>query len=283
MSGRQWCLGAVVLSAGLLGAACDVKVGENGGLSVDLSAGRASDEWVRTYEIKAGGSLEITNINGQIHASPASGSQVEVRAVREVRSRSEEVSRERLRTVEMREEVSPDRVSIEGPPAEEGQEPGFARPQLTIRYDLRIPAGLNVQLRTQNGGVRLENIQGAQITASTTNGGITGRGVSGAIDASSVNGGIQMDVAALTGDTKMLTVNGGITLNIAPGVNADLDATVVNGRVRVLEGLEFSKTAESRQHVSGRIGTGGHRLVVHTTNGGVRVGTRGAPESSGTN
>jgi hypothetical protein len=279
MSGRQWCLGTVVLSVGLLGAACDVKVGEDGGLSVDLSAGRASDEWVRTYEIKPGGSLEITNINGQIHASPASGSQVEVRAIREVRSRSEEASRERLRTVEMREEVSPDRVSIQGPPAENGPGREFARPQLTIRYDLRIPAGLNVQLRTQNGGVRLENIQGAQITASTTNGGITGQGLSGAIDASSVNGGIVMDVAALTGDTKMLTVNGGITLNIAPGVNADLDATVVNGRVRVLEGIEFSKTDESRQHVSGRIGTGGHRLVVHTTNGGVRVGVRGAPES----
>jgi len=276
MNSRWRCLAAVVMSVAPLAAACDVKVGENGGLSVDLSAGRATDEWVRTYEIKPGGRLDIINVNGQIHASPSSGSQVEVRAVREVRSRSEEASRERLRTLEMREEVSPERVTIQGPPAENGAERGFARPQLTIRYELRIPAGLNVQLRTQNGEVRLENIEGIRIVASTTNGGVTGRGLSGAIDASTVNGGIEMDLASLTGDSKMQTVNGGITISVAPGVSADLDATVVNGRVRVEDGLAFSRTEESRQHVSGRIGSGGHRLVVQTTNGGVRLGTRGS-------
>ena len=76
--------------------ACDVKVGEGGGLSVDFAAGKASDEWVRTYDIKPGGRLEIININGQIHASPATGGQVEVRAIREVRTGSEEASRDSL-------------------------------------------------------------------------------------------------------------------------------------------------------------------------------------------
>jgi DUF4097 and DUF4098 domain-containing protein YvlB len=144
---------------------------------------------------------------------------------------------------------------------------------------VHIPSGLNILLKTQNGEVKLENIRGIRIEAVSTNGGITGRGLSGAVEASTVNGGIQMDLDAVTGDTRMVTVNGGVMLSVAPGVNADLEATVVNGGVLVQDGLSLSGDERSRQRVAGRIGSGGPRLVVQTTNGGVRVGLRGAPGS----
>ena len=153
----------------------------------------------------------------------------------------------------------------------------FAGPRLTIKYEVRIPPGLNVLLKTQNGEVRLENVQAIRIAASTTNGGINGRGLSGAIDATTVNGGIQMDLDAVTGETRMTTVNGGVRLSVAPGVNADLEATVVNGGISIEDGFPLSGDERSRQRVAGRIGSGGPRLVVQTTNGGVRVNSRGAP------
>jgi hypothetical protein len=278
MNRRHGRAGAVIVCLALVSAACDVKVGENGGLAVDFAGSRATDEWVRTYDLKPGGRLDIININGAIAASLSTGTTVEVRAIREAHAGSEEASRKMLRKMEMREEVMPDRVTIRGP---EGQERGggFGRRQLSIRYEVRIPAGLNILLKTQNGDVRLENIQGIRIEAASTNGGITGRGVSGAVEASTVNGGIQMDFDAITGDTRMVTVNGGVILNVAPGVNADLEATVVNGGVRVQDGLTLSGDERSRDRVAGRIGSGGPRLVVQTTNGGVRVGLRGAPAS----
>jgi DUF4097 and DUF4098 domain-containing protein YvlB len=142
---------------------------------------------------------------------------------------------------------------------------------------VRIPKGLNVTLKTQNGEVRLDNIEGPRIEAATTNGGISGRGVSGAVEASTVNGGIQMDLQAVTGETRMVTVNGGVILAVGPGVNANLEATVVNGGVAVQDGLRLSEDERSRQRVSGRIGSGGPRLVVQTTNGGVRVGPLAVP------
>jgi hypothetical protein len=279
-SRRQWerargfCLGLAALV--LASAGCDVKVGDEGGLSVDFTAGKATDEWVRTYDIKPGGRLDIINVNGQIEASLSSGAQVEVRAVREARAGSEEASRELLRKSEMREEVTPDRVTIQAP--EDGERGrGFRRAQLTIKYDVRIPKGLNVMLKTQNGEVRLDNIEGPRIEVASTNGGISGRGVSGAVEASTVNGGIQMDMQAVTGETRMVTVNGGVLLGVGPGVNADLEATVVNGGVSVQDGLSLSGDERSRQRVAGRIGSGGPRLLVQTTNGGVRIGPRGAP------
>jgi Putative adhesin len=273
---HKWAWG-VLLCLALVSISCDVKVGE-GGLSVDFTAGKATDEWVRSYDIKPGGRLDIINVNGQIEASLSSGTKVEVRAIREARAGSEEASREMLQKTEMREEVTPDRVSIQIPEAHE-RGGGFGRRQLSIKYDVRIPPGLNILLKTQNGEVKLENIQGIRIQAASTNGGITGRRLSGAVEASTVNGGIQMDLDAVTGDTRMVTVNGGVMLSVAPAVNADLEATVVNGGVLVQDGLSLSGDERSRQRVAGRIGSGGPRLVVQTTNGGVRVGLRGASGS----
>ena len=217
MSSRHLWAGGVVLGLALGSVACDVKVGEGGGLSVDFAAGKASDEWVRTYDIKPGGRLEIININGQIHASPATGSQVEVRAIREVRTGSEEASRELLKKSEMREEVTPDGVTIEAPESQGRGGGGFRRPQLTVKYEVRVPPGLNMRLKTQNGEVRLDNVNGVRIEATTTNGGITGRGVSGAVEAQTVNGGITMDLASVTGDSRMVTVNGGVDAHCCAG------------------------------------------------------------------
>ena len=262
-----------VLGLVLLFAACDVKVGDNG-VSVDFAVGKATDDWRRSYSIQPGARLEIINVNGAIHASSSSGAQVDVHAMREARAGSEDAARKILGKAEMREEISPDRVSVTSPD-DQGEGVGF-RPRLTIRYEVRIPPDLNVLLKTQNGEVRLDNIQG-RITASTTNGRITGSGIAGSIDASTVNGGIQMDLKAVTGETRLVTVNGGIQITVPPGVNADLDAGVVNGAVVVQDRFPLTADARTRQRVAGRIGNGGPRIVVQTTNGGVRVGTRGEP------
>ena len=200
---------------------------------------------------------------------PLDGTKVEVRAIREARAGSEEASREMLQKTEMREEVTPDRFD----PGPEGQRAGRRFRSAGLDQIRRAhSAWLEHPAQDPERRGQLENIQGIRIEAASTNGGITGRGLSGAVEASTVNGGIQMDLDAVTGDTEVVTVNGGIMLSVAPGVNADLEATVVNGGVLVQDGLILSGDERSRQRVAGRIGSGGPRLVVQTTNGGVRVG-----------
>jgi hypothetical protein len=88
-----------------------------------------------------------------------------------------------------------------------------------------------------------------------------------------------MDLTEVTGDSRMVTVNGGIRVTVAPGLNAEFEATVVNGGVSVQDGFPLSGEERDRQRVVGRLGTGGPRLIVQTTNGGVRVGLRGTPGS----
>lgn len=265
---------AVVLL--LLGAAgCDIKVNQNG-VSVDIAEGRASDEWTRTYSMSPGGRVEIVNVNGGIQVTPAAGGQVEVFARREARTQDEAASKEILQKIEMVEEVAADRVKIQAKTtAWEGSFAGGLgqRPQVTVEYRLSVPPGLHVDLKTENGGLRLQNVNGSFVTAST-NGGINARGVSGSFAAALVNGGIQVDLAQVSGDVSLVTVNGGVRLELPSGVKADLDVRAVNGGVSVDERLGLEATEQARLHIAGRLNGGGPTISAQTTNGGVRVSVR---------
>jgi hypothetical protein len=255
------------------GIACDIKVSKEGDVSVDVASGKASDEWRRTYSLPKGGRLEIINVNGVIEVYPASGSQVEIVARREVRTRTEEEAKARLARAEMLEDVGPEHVKVEAKPNDQGVSFG-PQGRISIQYRVSVPAGLATSFRTENGVVRLENIEG-RITAVSTNGPIIGRGLSGSVDASTVNGAIEIGLTAVTGDSKIVTVNGPATLTVSPDINAELEAAAVNGGVTTQDGLALTATDRTNKRVTGRLNDGGPKISVQTTNGGVRVGVTG--------
>ena len=257
---------------------CDIKV-DDGKVSLGVSRGRASDEWVRSYTLAKGGRFEIANENGQIDVKGTQGSEVKVRAFREVTSNSDEDAQRRLKDLKMREDVSSDRVFIQ---AETGgmDHMGFGR-GLGVRYEVEVPAGLTVTVKTMNGGVKLDDVDG-KITAGTTNGNVTGDGVTGEVQGSTVNGSVSMTLDAVSGDVRLTTVNGAVRLEVPPTVNADLDAATVNGGVSVDEKLGLAEVSRDRgsfgpaTSIRGRLNKGGPRLSLQTTNGGVRVSAPGA-------
>jgi bifunctional DNA-binding transcriptional regulator/antitoxin component of YhaV-PrlF toxin-antitoxin module len=259
-----------LISAGI---ACDIKVSKEGDVSVDVASGKASDEWRRTYSMPQGGRLEVINVNGIIEVYPASGSQVEVVARREVRTRTEEEAKARLAKAEMIEDVGPDHVRIEAKPNDQGVSFG-PHGRVSIQYRVSVPAGLTTSFRTENGVIRLENIEG-RITVASTNGPIIGRGLSGSVDASTVNGGIEIGLTAVDGDSKIVTVNGPATVILPPEIDAELEATAVNGGVTTQDGLPLTASDRTSKRVTGRLNKGGPRITVQTTNGGVRVGMTG--------
>ena len=132
------------------GVACDIKVSKEGDVSVDVASGKASDEWRRTYSLPKGGRLEIINVNGMIEVNPATGSEVEVVARREVRTRTEEEAKARLAKAEMLEDVGPDHVKIEAKPNDQGVSFG-PHGRVSIQYRVSVPAGLATSFRTENG------------------------------------------------------------------------------------------------------------------------------------
>jgi hypothetical protein len=257
-----------LLALALAGAACDVNVGEHG-FSMDLAAGKAQNEWTRTYTLDGGGQFEVVNVNGTINASPATGSEVEVRVERIAKASNDDAARELLKKIEIAETVSAGRVRLET----KAPRQNFGRSGHEVRYWVKVPKGLGVNFETVNGGVRLENLDG-QIAASTTNGGVRGAGLRGTVRASTTNGGVEITMAAVTGEIELETTNGGIRLQLPEDTKANLEARCTNGGITVGEGWgSYEASEKSRRRVSATLNGGGPRVSAETTNGGVRITT----------
>jgi DUF4097 and DUF4098 domain-containing protein YvlB len=272
---------ALILTAGLSVAACDIQAGE-GGFSFGVAAGKAQETWTRSYTLAPGSRLELINTNGKISAEPAEGDKVEVSGVRTAKASSDEAAKELLGKVEMREEVSASSVRIE-----------VRSPRLSgmsghsVEWTIKVPKGVNVDLRTVNGGVRLKGLQG-DIAAKTTNGGVTGTGIlSQNVQATAVNGGIEIEFGAplqADGKIEFETVNGGVEIGLPSESKATISGRCVNGGVRVIN-LDIKKDdegatgRESRRRLEGTLNGGGARVTLSTVNGGVTVQRAGSTTS----
>jgi hypothetical protein len=271
---------AWLLTLALVPAACDVRVDEQGIRSMSVTEGRAEDVWTRTYALPADGTLEIGGEDGAINVRGADVSQVEVRAEREARADSDEAARQLLEKLQIREEVTGNSVRI----ATVGGEntwapPGFGRRARTrVEYQVLVPAGLTLTFKTENGGIRLNDVNG-RITATTTNGGITGEDLSGSITAQTVNGTLRLDVASIAGDVVLSTTNGGVRLALPANAKASLEASAVNGGVDIDDEFGIASTAGSSRRIAAAVNGGGPKVTASSVNGGIRIRARGPNQS----
>jgi hypothetical protein len=250
-------------------SACDVRVSGDGGLSLDMAAGRAQDTWTRSYTLAEGGRLELINVNGRISAEPASGDAVELVGERTAKASSDESARDLLGKVEMREETGASRVRVEVRSPRH-----FGMGGVEVRWTVKVPKGTVVDFRNTNGKVVLEGLAG-EVHARTVNGGVEGRGLSAQVlEASTVNGGVEIEVAAPLADSGKVNlecVNGGVRLALPEASKASVVARVTNGGIDT-GGLEFQVTGEqTRRRFEGTLNGGGASITLETTNGGVRL------------
>lgn len=270
---RKLSFPAFALTAALAVSGCDIKTSADGDFSVDFASGKAEDTWSRTYKLSPAGRLELINVNGRITASPAEGAELVIEARRTAKARSDEAAKELLARLEIREEASDASVRIESRPPRLNGFSGHS-----IEWTIKVPKGVVLDLRTVNGGVRLNNLSN-EIHAKTTNGGVHGAGIlSKTVEASAVNGGIDFEVAAplAEGDSLQLdTVNGGVMLKLPQESKATISARCVNGGVNVDE-LEITREqgenqSERRRRLNGTMNGGGAEVKLNTTNGGVHL------------
>jgi hypothetical protein len=262
-----------VLFAGLSTGACDIQAGD-GKFDIDFATGKATDTWSRSYTVQPGGRFELINVNGRITAEPTDGKEVIVEGRRTAKARSDEAAKETLSKLEIREEVGGSTVRVESRPPRMS---GFGGHE--IEWTVRVPKGLIVDFRTTNGGVRMNGLSG-EMHAKVTNGGVKGVGlVIDTLEASVVNGGVEIELGApldATDSVELTTVNGGVTFAIPSESKATIAARAVNGGVRVSDELKAEQEPESqeferRRRFNGTMNGGGAKVNVNTTNGGVRL------------
>jgi hypothetical protein len=231
-----------------------------------------SDQWTRSYPLPAGGQVEVINVNGRIDVTGTDGSTVEVVAERIGKASSAEAAREMLKRIEIREDVTPDRIKIETRlPSSNGF---FGHSGGEVRYTIRLPATAHVRLETVNGGIELENVKG-RAELETTNGGIVARGVEGGVEADTTNGGIEVDLARVADEGVSLEcTNGGIHVRLPKDARANVSARITNGGIDVSD-LDLETNGEqTKRRLDARLNGGGPRIQLEGTNGGIRLSGR---------
>ena len=264
---------AVIVVAAVSLSACDIAVDGHGGFDFGIVSGKAQDEWSRTYDAAPGTRFELINVNGRITAEPSTGTQIEVRAERIAKATSDEAAKELLGRIEMREEISGDKVRVEVRPPRMSGPAGHE-----FKWTVKVPRGIAVDLRTVNGGVRMTGLEG-DIRARTTNGGIEGFDlIATGVDAAVTNGGVNIRLArAVTSGTFDLeAVNGGVSIELPEDSRADISGRCVNGGVSV-KNLPLEMVGEqNRRRLDAKLNGGGARITLDTVNGGVGISRLGS-------
>jgi hypothetical protein len=161
-------------------------------------------------------------------------------------------------------------VSAEGPSRTEGRR----RSGWSVSFRIWAPRQTALALTARNGGISLTGMHG-ESRFSTTNGGVTLNEVGGRVVGSTRNGGVNVRLGGTRWEGEGLdleTTNGGVSLAIPSGYSAELETGTVNGGFR----SEVPLTVQGRidREVRATLGSGGPRLKVTTTNGGVRITQR---------
>jgi hypothetical protein len=159
------------------------------------------------------------------------------------------------------------RVSAEGPGASR-------RRHWSVSYHVWVPARIDLDLASMNGGIALEGVRG-RTEFETLNGGVNIVNGGGALRGRTTNGGVKVDLSGSRWDGEGLdvtTTNGGVVLSVPDEYNAHLVTGTVNGRID----LGFPVRVQGRldRQITTDLGSGGPTIRAMTTNGGVVVRRR---------
>jgi Toastrack DUF4097 len=236
------------------------------GLQISLNA-EAHDQWTRHYTLAQGGALEIHNTNGRIEISPGEGDAVDVDATRTVKAPTDAEAQDALKSFEITESVSPDRILIDS--TTHGINLGFSRSR-RVDFVVHVPRWAGVTLETTNGDVNVTGL-GGPFRTTATNGRIKATALEGGVTIRTTNGAVSLDVARLSdADISCRTTNGAISLTLPEGASAQISASVTNGTIRTSK-LDLRTTESSRRRLDASLGVGGPLIHLQTTNGLIEI------------
>ncbi|MDX6530138.1 MAG: hypothetical protein QOH41_2428 [Blastocatellia bacterium] len=246
------------------------------GMSED-SQGEARDEIRKSFELQPGARLEVQGINGKVDIQTSDTKTAEVYVLRTAKNSGSLTRREVII------EQTATGLLVRG---RDARHAGFWEhlfgSNLNEEVTIKAPRQIALALKGINGRVTTGDIDGT-LEAKGINGRIE-LGQAGVwAEISGINGSIAVGLKQLgERGASISSVNGGIELRLANGLNADLTARGMNGNVRSEIADVTVDKEEPGSRYSAHIGTGGAPITLSGINGNVRL-TRDPAASSAAN
>jgi Putative adhesin len=143
----------------------------------------------------------------------------------------------------------------------------------SVSYRINVPRQNDLDLSATNGGITILGVSG-NLRFDTTNGGVKLQDVGGRVNGATRNGGLDVRLNGTRWEGEGLDVetsNGGVTLSIPDGYNAELETRTVNGGLSIDFPITVQGELTSRRGITTTLGSGGPPVRARTTNGGVRI------------
>lgn len=232
-----------------------------------------TEEFRKTFKVEAGTKIDIYNRNGAINVSKWDKDSIEIYAVKKTRRGRGELEKVKIEVNTDGDIVVKTRYIKKNA-------------KVSVNYEVKIPQGVIVDhidtangrielsgtkgdaiVTTSNGEIKVRDVDG-YVTAETSNGKIDIVGGTGILKARTSNGSINAEISDVRDDVNIKTSNGSIVLHISPDLDANIELRTSNGKISIHD-VPMVTSAVSSTRVEGKIGDGGSRIYVRTSNGSI--------------
>jgi Toastrack DUF4097 len=229
-------------------------------LAANLFAATEERSIHKTFPLNEKGTISVKNVQGDVTIRVWEKNEVDLRVTKRGPSQN-------LDLVEIAIESKPDVLRVES------KYPRFREnTDVTVTYELTVPARASLnEVNNVNGGIDIIGVEG-EIGISTVNGPVDISGIKSGLSAETVNGTIHAKWTEFPqrGEVTMRTVNGRLGLQLPGNVNADVQASSMNGSIHTDYPITVHRGFLSHK-VEGRIGQGGATIELHTINGSIDI------------
>ncbi len=243
------------------------------------AAGAAAQDFQRSYNLAAGGAVEIVNVSGDVELKGYDGSALVVNAYRTGRDRD---------MVEVEDNSTPGRVSLRA------KYPRECNCDASVRFEVRVPraGGLSFdKISTASGNVRAEGFSG-RLHLSTASGDVTVRGVggeiraasasgtvrvqesTGSVNASTASGDVEVELTRLEGDGDMnfSSASGDVRVRMPSNIDARVSMSTASGDLETNFPIEVKTNRYGPgRRAEGQLGSGARSLKLSTASGNVSL------------
>ena len=223
----------------------------------------AAQDFQKTYELGAGGRVQISNISGDIVVTGYEGSAILVTATKEGRDRDR---------VEVEDLSSGNRVQVKVRYPERCN-----NCEASVNFQVKVPRTMTYDfdgINSVSGSIEISGISG-RLKAASVSGEVKIKDVSGTVNASSVSGEVNVEITKLAGDDdmKFSSVSGAVDVRIPANLDATVNMSTLSGDLKTDFPLEVKKRERDSpgMSASGRLGDGSRRLHLSSVSGSVSL------------